>query len=89
MAVLDKVESGPLFGPDGLRIPLAPANEKQCKSKLGSYYARRPDGGRTLFAQGENAKSTELVDLKVFVRSGDPVSWELDGIVWKTKTESQ
>eukprot|EP01026_Neomeris_dumetosa_P055281 TRINITY_DN5015_c0_g2_i1.p2 TRINITY_DN5015_c0_g2~~TRINITY_DN5015_c0_g2_i1.p2 ORF type:complete len:316 (-),score=40.55 TRINITY_DN5015_c0_g2_i1:517-1431(-) len=86
MAVIDKADYGPLFGPDGLRIPLQPPNFKSCKSKLGSYYARRPDGGRTLFADGENPKSTELVDLKIFVAVGDRVKWELDGIVWKTTT---
>lgn len=33
--------------------------------RLGTYYARLPDGGRSLFAEGESLKGVRLVDLKV------------------------
>ncbi len=64
LAVIDKAESGPLFGAEGLSIPLQQGQERVGKSLLGSYYARRADGGRTLFAVGEE-KRAQLVDLKV------------------------
>eukprot|EP00892_Ulva_mutabilis_P006174 jgi/Ulvmu1/3929/UM018_0152.1 len=86
-AVLDRAESGPLFGPDGLRIPLAASDPKQAFSKLGSYYARRPDGARNLFADGEEVKrgkGTQLVWLRTYVAEGGPETFELDGIIWKT-----
>ncbi|CAL8463201.1 g2735 [Coccomyxa elongata] len=83
LAVIDKAESGPLFGAEGLSIPLQQGQERVGKSRLGSYYARRADGGRTLFAVGEE-KRAQLVDLKVFVAAGGPEEWQLDGIVWKS-----
>jgi hypothetical protein len=33
--------------------------------RLGTYYDRLPGGGRSLFAEGENLKGTQLTDLKV------------------------
>lgn len=35
------------------------------QSRLGSYYAKLPGGGRSLFAEGENWKAATLTDLKV------------------------
>ncbi len=35
------------------------------QSRLGSYYAKLPGGGRSLFADGENWKAATLTDLKV------------------------
>lgn len=64
LAVIDKAEAGPQFGAEGLSIPLQQGQERIGKSRLGSYYARRADGGRTLFAVGEE-KRAQLVDLKV------------------------
>ncbi len=64
LAVIDKAEAGPQFGAEGLTIPLQQGQERVGKSRLGSYYARRADGGRTLFAAGEE-KRAQLVDLKV------------------------
>lgn len=64
LAVLDKAEAGPQFGAEGLTIPLQPGQERLAKSRLGSYYARRADGGRSLFAEGEE-KRAQLTDLKV------------------------
>ncbi|KAL4458167.1 hypothetical protein ABPG75_013032 [Micractinium tetrahymenae] len=77
---------GIFFGPDGLHIPLARGSERTAKCKLGPYYARMPDGGKSLFGPGENARGTQLVGLRVYVAEGAGEQWELDGIVWRTKT---
>jgi len=61
---MDKAETGPHFGAEGLIIPLQPGQERLAKSRLGTYYARRADGGRSLFADGEE-KRAQLTDLKV------------------------
>lgn len=75
LAVLDDPDAGPKFGADALVIPLRPPRatwdeslEKNRigMSKLGSYYEKRPDGGKTLFGVGEDPKGTVLVDFKVF-----------------------
>ena len=62
----------------------------QVFSKLGSYYAKLDGGGRILFAAGEEVKrgkGSELVWLRVYVASGGPEQFELDGIIWKTSKE--
>lgn len=75
LAVLDDPDSGPKFGADALVIPLRPPraqwDESEEKnrmgmSKLGSYYEKRPDGGKTLFGAEDSSKGTVLVDFKVF-----------------------
>ena len=63
LAIIDKAEAGPQFGAEGLTIALQPGQERLGKSRLGSYYARRADGGRSLFAPGEE-KRAQLTDLK-------------------------
>ena len=73
LAVLDGAASGIRFGAEGLTVGLQAGNEKQAKSRLGSYYAKLPDGGRTLFAPSEKTK-TELTSLKV-----SPSLRDLDG----------
>ena len=73
LAVIDKAEAGPQFGAEGLIIPLQQGQEQVGKSRLGSYYARRADGGRTLFAAGEE-KRAQLVDLKVRCCCLEPLS---------------
>lgn len=35
------------------------------QSRLGSYYAKLPGGGRSLFADSDNWKAAVLTDLKV------------------------
>ena len=65
-------------------MPLARDAERRVKCRLGTYYARRPDGARTLFADGEDARATELTSLRVYVAAGNAEAWELDGVVWKT-----
>ena len=141
LAVVDKAQTGPQFGADGLKVPLqvgategnsavdvrsrlldipavsggvrggmrriclyryvscrkkgqmvvlihysqgSDGKERTAQSRLGSYYARRPDGSRSLFAADEDWKAATLTELKVLVADGDPEQWELDGILWKT-----
>lgn len=67
MAVMDKEGSGPQFGAEGLTIALrGPGEEaRRAKSRLGSYYAKGPDGRRSLFSDADGPKSANLVNLKV------------------------
>jgi len=60
MAILDDPGQGPKWGPDGLTINL---NGRVAKSRLGSYYARLPDGGRSVL--GPNV--SEVVEVRVYV----------------------
>eukprot|EP00951_Prasinocladus_malaysianus_P025999 scaffold229325_cov30-Prasinocladus_malaysianus.AAC.1 len=56
------------------------------------HVARRrplPGGGRSLFAEGESIKATQLTDLKVYVAEGSGEEWQLNGIVWNTKTAAE
>lgn len=62
--MIDKAEAGPQFGAEGLIIPLQQGQEQLAKSRLGTYYARRENGSRSLFADGEE-KRAHLTDLKV------------------------
>ena len=73
LAVIDKAEAGPQFGAEGLTVPLQPGQERLAKSRLGTYYARRADGGRSLFAAGEE-KRAQLTDLKVCMLSRAPAN---------------
>ena len=77
--------SGPLFGVESLCMPLEGVGEaaKAAKSRLGSYFARRPDGERTLFTAGEG-RTAQLKSLRVYVSEGEGEKWELDGIIWTT-----
>lgn len=54
--------------------------------RLGTYYAKLPNGERSLFAAGEQSKGTQLTELRVYVAEGDGEEWELDGLTWKTST---
>jgi hypothetical protein len=58
--------------------------ERLAKSRLGTYYERLPDKGRSLFSAADG-KVAQLVELVVYVADGDAVEWQLDGIVWKSK----
>ena len=64
LAIIDKAEAGPQFGAEGLSIALQPGRERTARSRLGSYYAKRADGGRSLFGPGEE-KGAQLTDLQV------------------------
>lgn len=85
LALVDRPGAGPQWGAEGLTIPLAPADPRRAKCRLGTYYARLPDGGRSLFAPGESEKGTQLTSLRVYVAAGDPETWKLDGVVWTTE----
>lgn len=67
MAVMDKEGSGPQFGAEGLTIALRGPEEeaRRAKSRLGSYYAKGPDGRRSLFSDADGPKFANLVNLKV------------------------
>lgn len=84
LAVVDKQEFIQ-FGAEGLTLLASQGNEKMAKCRLGTYYARMPDGSRTLFAKNEDPKRTELVSLKAYVMEGEGEKWNLDGVVWNTK----
>ena len=86
LAVVDNPQQGIAFGAEGLKV-LMPRKEKEAKSRLGTFYAKLPGGGRSLFGAAENPKSTELVSLECYVAQGDGEVWELDGIVWKTRVD--
>ena len=65
LAVMDDGSKGPMFGAEGLSIPLEPgSNPRSVQSRLGTFYANLPDGSRSLFAEGRKA---ELAELKVYV----------------------
>lgn len=85
LALVDRPGAGPQFGAEGLTIPLNPANPRLAKCRLGTYYARLPDGSRSLFAAGESEKGAQLTSLRVYVAAGDPEAWKLDGVVWNTE----
>lgn len=82
LALIDRPGVGPAWGAEGLTIPLAAGDPHKAKCRLGTYYARLPDGGRSLFADGESEKGTQLTSLRVYVAAGDPEAWALDGVVW-------
>lgn len=65
LAVVDKTDLGIQFGAEGLTIALAPDRPTMAKCRLGSYYAKLPNGTRSIFAEGESNKATELMELKV------------------------
>lgn len=92
-AVLDKPDSGPLFGPEGFHVPLARGAERLARCRLGSYYAKPQGGGRTLFSEAESTGkrgnyAAQLTDLKVYVAVGEGEKWDLDGILWKTNVQA-
>ena len=45
MGVVDKPETGPYFGPEGLTIPLFSKSPRRARCKLGPYYQRMPSVG--------------------------------------------
>jgi len=49
-------------------------------------YQKLPGGGRSLFntAGGESPSKTEAVELRVYVRKGGKLKYELDGLRWKS-----
>jgi hypothetical protein len=83
LAVMDQPNSGVKFGAEGLGL-LSPGKERLARSRLGTFYAKLPDGGRSLFAACEDPKATQLTGLRCYVAEGSGEAWQLDGIVWQT-----
>lgn len=52
LAALDDPSAGPAFGADAFVVPLARDAPRLARSRLGSAYALRPDGGRSLLSAG-------------------------------------
>ncbi|KAJ8601856.1 hypothetical protein CTAYLR_002665 [Chrysophaeum taylorii] len=77
MCVVDKPEEGPMFGAEGLCIPMRPGYEKRARCKLGPYYDRMPDGDNTIFSDGR--MDVILEDLKVYTgvyEDGEPIPFD-------------
>jgi hypothetical protein len=83
IAVVDKPDAGIAFGAEGLKF-LLPGKERIVKCRLGTFYAKTPDGGKSLFAPGEDIKGTQVESIECYVGVGKGETWELDGIIWKT-----
>ena len=67
MAIIDEDGKGPKWGPDGLAIDL---EARGARARLGTYYAKMPDGGKSLF--GTNGGSAvALRSLRVYVALED------------------
>lgn len=82
LSVLDYVEKGICFAPDGLRC-LVPGSERIARSKLGPYYDVMPNtGAKTLFNDGR--KEAEVASIVCYCSAEGPETYTLDGIVWKT-----
>lgn len=93
LAVIDAPNTGPRFGADGLYIPLRPvpaADARRATTKLGSYYARAPQGnGKSLWGGGgreDDPKKCELASLRVLAAASGGAKWQLDpgSITWKS-----
>jgi hypothetical protein len=52
LAVVDKPDAGIAFGAEGLKF-LIPGRERIAKCRLGTFYAKMPDGWKNLIAPGE------------------------------------
>jgi hypothetical protein len=70
-AVLRDAPSQGIWFADALVVPLAPGKERTVKSKLGAFYARKPNTARHLYTEGApvkgGARGTELASLHVWV----------------------
>ena len=76
MGVVDKPETGPYFGPEGLTIPLFSKSPRRARCKLGPYYQRMPSGGNSMFEGGEG--EVALARFQVFVGDwgGEPIPFD-------------
>jgi len=84
LALIDRPGEGPRFGAEDFRIVFGEGCA-EARSRLGTGYAKLPrSGGRSLFAEGEGGRAV-LTGLVTYVAEGDPETWELDGVVWKSK----
>eukprot|EP00878_Enallax_costatus_P019515 GHUV01020589.1.p1 GENE.GHUV01020589.1~~GHUV01020589.1.p1 ORF type:complete len:228 (+),score=51.35 GHUV01020589.1:1454-2137(+) len=84
MAVVDGLDKGIHFGPGDLKILLERGTPTRATCKLIDYQ-RLPKNGKSLFnTAAESPTKTELVELRVFVRKGGKLKYELDGLRWKS-----
>lgn len=84
MAVVDGLGNGIQFGPGDLKMQLQRGSPTRATCKLIDYQ-RLPGGGKSLFnTAAESATKTELVELRVYVRKGGKLKYELDGLRWKS-----
>lgn len=67
MAIIDEAGGSPTWGPDGLKVSL---EARSARSRLGSYYARRRDGSRTLWSEAQGP-STSIISVRVYVGLGE------------------
>mmetsp|Transcript_27733 Transcript_27733/g.111063 ORF Transcript_27733/g.111063 Transcript_27733/m.111063 type:complete len:172 (-) Transcript_27733:502-1017(-) len=65
MCVIDNPEQGPWFGAEGLVVPMYAGSERRARCKLGPYYERLPNGGKSFFP--DQAGDAQLDDLRVYV----------------------
>jgi hypothetical protein len=80
MAIIDENGEGPKWGPDGLRVDL---ETRTARSRLGSYYAATPDGGKSLFG---TARAVGLKSLRIYVALEDSElakNYEPNAFQWK------
>jgi hypothetical protein len=66
MAIIDEQGGGPQWGPEGLKVSVG---ARSARSRLGTYYERRPGGGRSLFTDDEGS-TAEVVSLRAWVGVG-------------------
>lgn len=71
MAIIDEQGGGPQWGPDGLKVSLS---GRSARSRLGSYYAKLPDGGRSLF--GDAGAAVPLLSVRCYVGMGQSAKAE-------------
>lgn len=67
MAIIDEDGKGPKWGPDGLAIDL---EARGARARLGTYYAKMPDGGKSLFG-ANGGSAVALRSLRVYVALED------------------
>ncbi|KAG1658019.1 hypothetical protein FOA52_010260 [Chlamydomonas sp. UWO 241] len=85
LAVVDRMDQGPQFGPGDLKILLKQGAATKVTSKLIDY-KRPPGGSKTLFNPAtERTTTTELVELRCYVRKGGKLKYTLDGLRWKSE----
>ena len=67
MAIIDEDGKGPKWGPDGLAIDL---ENRRARSRLGTYYEKTPNGGKSLFG-ATGGSAVALRSLRVYVALDD------------------
>jgi hypothetical protein len=85
LAVVDKMDQGPQFGPGDLKILLKGGNPRKVTCKLIDYQRPSPRTKSLFNPAVETSTSTELVELKVYVRKGGKLKYTLDGLRWKSE----